>query len=609
MRWGSPIACTVGARAPLREPRRAALGKLRPPRSVWQERRETMYILGIGGFSHDSSATLIRDGEIVAAAEEERFTRRKHQPGWPQRAIDFCLERGGLSLADIDHIGFYWRPWSLDSARNIGRRLRHLPRHPVFSGGFLLNQLHDTAWQVFHLNRLRRLGGGRARIHYVPHHHTHAASAFFCSPYDDAAVLTIDSRGEWATSVYYRGRGNRLEPLHRINLPHSIGIVYLCTTNYLGFKTGDEYKVMGLAAYGEPRYREEFRQIVRSGSDGGYRIDASFFTVQHSPGRFEGYVSPKFTALFGPARQPGAEITQEHKDIAASLQATLEDVVFAMLGALHRMTGCKDLCLAGGVAQNSVMCGRITERTPFERVFIQPAAGDNGCSMGAAAWVAHQVLGQARSRGFPGCDLGPESSDEEILALLETAKLPYRRCDDVAAQTAERVAAGKIVGWFQGRMEWGARALGYRSILADVTNPEMTDIVNRYVKHREDFRPFAPACLADRASEYFEHDGESPYMLRVFRAKPRAKEVMPAIVHVDGSARLQTVTPTQSPLFYRLLEHLDALTGVPCVLNTSFNVKGEPIVCSPMDAIKCWSSTGIDVLVMGSFLLEKQRPS
>ena len=421
--------------------------------------------------------------------------------------------------------------------------------------------------------------------------------------------MTIDSRGEWATSVYYHGRGNTLEPLHRVNLPHSIGILYLCTTHYLGFETGDEYKVMGLAAYGEPRYRDRFRRVVRCGSDGNYRLDTSYFTVQHSPGRFEGYVSKRFIELFGPAREPGAEITQAHKDIAASLQATLEDVVFQMLGFLHQKTGSTNLCLAGGVAQNSVMCGRITDQTPFERVFIQPAAGDNGCSMGAAAWVAHQVLGRARGPGFPGCDLGPDYDDEEILALLEIAKLPYRRCDDVAVEAARRVADGKIVGWFQGRMEWGSRALGFRSILADVTNPEMTDIVNRSVKHREDFRPFAPACIADRASEYFEHDSESPYMLRVFRAKPRAKEVMPAIVHVDGSARLQTVTADQNPLFHRLLVQLDALTGVPCVLNTSFNVKGEPIVCSPMDAIKCWSSTGIDTLVIGSFLLDKEaRP-
>lgn len=566
-----------------------------------------MNILGIGGYSHDSSATLVCDGEIVAAAEEERFTRRKHQPGWPEHAIAFCLERGGLSLRDIDHVGFYWRPFSLDSVRNIGRRLGHFPRHPLFSGGFLLHQLHQTAWQVFHLDRLRKLGGGRARVHYVPHHHTHAASALFCSPYDDAAVLTIDSRGEWATSVQYHGRGSALTQLQRVVLPHSIGMMYLCVTNYLGFQTGDEYKVMGLAAYGEPRHRDRFRRIVQLRPDGTYRLDVSYFKIQHSPGRFAGYVSAKFIEQFGPAREPGSEITSRHEDIAASLQATLEDVVFHMLRSLHQRTGSKDLCLAGGVAQNSVMCGRITAHTPFERVFVQPAAGDNGCSMGAALWVAHQVLGQARSPGSFGCHLGPEYDDDEILAVLEGAKLPYRRCDDIAAQTARCITEGAIVGWFQGRMEWGARALGCRSILADVTNPEITNIVNRRVKHREDFRPFAPACLAERASEYFEHDCPSPHMMKVFRATERAREVMPAIVHVDGSARLQTVTADDDPLFCRLLRALDSRTGVPCVLNTSFNIKGEPIVCSPTDAIKCWSSTGIDVLVMGSFLLEKDR--
>jgi carbamoyltransferase len=554
-----------------------------------------MNILGIGGYSHDSSAALICDGRIVAAAEEERFTRKKHQEGWPSSAIAFCLNQAGIKESDINHIAFYWRPWSFDSLRNIGRRLCYLPVHPVFSAGFLMSEMHDTAWYIFNLNRLRKQGGGHARIHFVPHHASHAGNAFFCSPFDEAAVLTIDSRGEWATSVMYHGKGNRLEQLGRINLPHSIGVLYLSVTNFLGFKTGDEYKVMGLAAYGTPRYKDRFMRMIELRPDGTYRLDASYFKVQHSPGRYEGYVSKKFSGIFGAGRSPDEEITQEHKDIAASLQATLEEVVFHVLRRLYEKTGCKKLCLSGGVAQNSVMCGRITKETPFDEVFIQPASGDNGCSLGAAEWTYNQVLGMPRSAVFPGCYLGPEFSEKEILSSLE----------NIAVETARLIANGKIVGWFQGRMEWGARALGNRSILADVTNPEMTDIVNRYVKHREDFRPFAPACTVEAASEYFECDGPSPYMLNVFPASGKARQKMPAIVHVDGTARLQTVSRQENPLFYSLLEELNRLKGVPCVLNTSFNIKGEPIVCSPMDAIKCWSSTGLDVLVMGSFLLEK----
>lgn len=564
-----------------------------------------MNVLGIGGFSHDSSAALVCDGKIVAAAEEERFTRNKHQAGWPANAVDFCLKQAGLTATDIDHVGFYWRPWGLDPLRSVLRRIAYLPRHPAFSAGFLLNQLYDTAMFTFHLRRFRQLSGGRATVHYIRHHDTHAASTFFASPFDDAAVLTIDSRGEWATSVMYHGRGNRLEQIGRINLPHSIGVVYLCTTNFLGFRTGDEYKIMGLAAYGEPKYVDKFRQIVTLRPDGTYRIDKSYFKVQHSPGRYMGYVSQKFLDLFGPERCEGDEITQEHKDIAASLQAILEETLFHLLTGLQKKTGSRNLCITGGVAQNSVMVGKILKHTPFENMFLQSASGDNGCSLGAAEWVHHQVLGLERGEAFPGAYLGPEFSEDEILPLLKVAKLDYEKPDNLVDRTADIIAEGRIVGWFQGRMEWGARALGNRSILADVTNPEMTNIVNRYVKHREDFRPFAPACTQEDADTYFDCGGPSPYMLSVCPARDTAKQKMPAIVHVDGSARLQTVTREQNPLYYDLLRAIEKRNGVPCVLNTSFNIKGEPIVCSPMDAVKCWASTGIDALVMGPFLLQK----
>ena len=562
-------------------------------------------ILGIGGYSHDASAALYQDGVMVAAAEEERFTRVKHQNGWPRKAIDFCLSHAGLTAADVDHVAFYWKPASWAHLRGLADRLRHLPAHPAFSAGFLLHSTYDTAMYVYHLRRQRRLSGGKARIHYVRHHDCHAASVYFTSPVDDAAVLTIDSRGEWATTVRYRGRGNRLTEIDRVNLPNSIGNVYLCTTNFLGFRTGDEYKVMGLAAYGEPTFADKFRQIVRLTSDGRYTIDESFLKVQHSPGRFEGYVAPKFLDLLGPARTPDSEITQRHKDIAASLQLVLEETCFHMMRDLHARTGARTLCLSGGVAQNSVMCGKITRETPFEDVFIHPASGDNGTSLGAAAWVHNQVLGLPRGPVLTTAYHGPEYSEAAIRKQLEIAKLPHTRPHDLVEEVANRIIAGRIIGWFQGRMEWGARALGNRSILADVTNPEMTNIVNRYVKHREDFRPFAPAMLAERAAEYFDMDGETPYMLHVVPANAKAKATMPAIVHVDDSARLQTVSREQNPLFHALITRLGEKTGVPCVLNTSFNIKGEPMVCSPMDAIKCWASTGIDVLVLGPYLLEK----
>lgn len=563
-----------------------------------------MNILGVGGYAHDASAALIAGGRIVAAAEEERFTRQKHQTGWPDKAIAFCLKQGGLKASDVDHIAFYWRPWTWDGVRSVGRRLLYLPVHPVFSSGFLLHQLHDTAMFVFHMRRQRSLCGG-AGLHYVRHHDTHAGSAFFVSPFDEAAVLTMDSRGEWATSVMYHGKGNRLDPVGRINLPHSIGVLYLCTTNHLGFRTGDEYKIMGLAAYGEPRYAERFRKIVTFKDDGTYRVDTSYFKVQHSPGRYVGYTSQKFADLFGAARKPDDEITQEHKDIAASLQVVLEETVFHVLRGLHERTGSKNLCMVGGVSQNSVMCGKILEQTPFEEVFFQPAGGDNGCALGAAAWVHNQVLGQPRGEAFTSAYLGPAFSDADIEAALMTSKLDYDRPKDVARATAKLIAKGKIVGWFQGRMEWGARALGNRSILADVTNPEMTNSVNRYVKHREDFRPFAPVCSESAAPEFFEVKGASPYMLKVVRTTETAKRKMPAIVHVDGSARLQTVAEAQNPLLYGVLKEMERLKGVPCALNTSFNVKGEPIVCTPEDAIRCWSGTGMDALVLGPFVLQK----
>jgi carbamoyltransferase len=563
-----------------------------------------MNVLGIGGYFHDASACLLRNGQLVAAAEEERFTRQKHQPGFPHRAIDFCLKQAGIGYGDVDHLAFYMKPW-LHFERRLWHHLKAMPRLPVYSTGYLVEQLYRRGWFLFELNRLKRLGGGRPQIHFVKHHDSHAASAFLVSPFERAAILILDGLGEWSTVTLGMGEGNTIRTHREVFFPHSIGALYGSVTNYLGFKTGDEYKVMGLASFGQPVYLEALRDLVRPRGDGTHRLNLSYFTFHIKPGRYEGYVSDKFVDTFGPPRRSDDPIDQRHINLAASVQALLEELAIETATRLYEETRCENLCVAGGVALNGVMNYRLANDTPFKNVYVQPAANDAGTSLGAAFYVHNQVLDRPRTFEMQHAYWGPSYADDEYGALLEETKTPFTRSPNVTRTAAELIAAGKIVGWFQGRTEWGPRALGSRSILADPTRANMTELVNRFVKHREDFRPFAPSVLDEFGADYFENYRTSPFMLEVFPVTPLGRLKIPAVVHVDGTSRVQSVCRDTSPRYWELINEFRRITGVPVVLNTSFNVRGEPIVNSPRDALRCFSSTGMDALVLGSHVVDK----
>ncbi|MDP8923177.1 MAG: carbamoyltransferase [Chloroflexota bacterium] len=572
-----------------------------------------MHILGINGAFHDSSACLVRDGVVVAAAEEERFLRLKHHKratpynshALPFHAIDYCLRAGGITLAEVDHVAYSFDPWLLTGGtterhfalpRDVEEARRgpgYEPWETIFLAGITAapRMLRDDV--PFHL-RARFDGDAEAlgwRFHFVEHHVAHAASAFYPSPFERAAIMTLDGRGECVSTFLGRGRGTTMEKLNEVELPHSLGFLYERVTSHLGFlNSSDEYKVMALASYGEPRYAGRFRSLLRWREDGGYEI-APF----------------DLTELVGPARPPKAPIEARHFDIASSLQVVLEEACLALAGWLHRRTGEQNLVLAGGVALNCVMNARLARESEFERVWVQPAAGDAGTSLGAAleVWAEQQPGGTGAERWrMESAYLGPEYDDREIAAALDHAKLRYRRCPDIADATAECLARGKIVGWFQGRMEFGPRALGARSIVASPTDPDMMQRMNE-LKDREDFRPVAPAVLAERAPEYFVGCTDSPFMLFVYRVRPEVAEKVPAVRHVDGTARAQTVSAASAPLFHRLISRFEERSGVPVVVNTSFNTRSRPIVCTPQDALECFYTSPIDVLAIGSYLLVK----
>lgn len=567
-------------------------------------------VLGIGGYSHDAAACLLRDGEIIAAAMEERFTRRKHQGGIPHRAVEYCLTTAGIDLDAIDAVGCYMNPW-LRLRKRLRYRLHVLPLSLRYAGAYFAYELlHNLAY----VRGSRALVGRHARLHFLEHHLAHAASAFFSSPFERALIVSIDYIGEFATTVACTAEGTTLRKVWEQSYPHSLGVLYSAFTDYLGFtRASDEYKVMGLAGYGDPSvYRGLFAELVRTGDEIGYRIDLSRFQYHYLPGSRLGYLAPSLLQQLGPQRHPEGPLEQRHYDIAAALQEALERCVLHMVAELRRRYPQYDnLCLAGGVALNCVMNGRVLAEGPFSRLYVQPAAGDDGIAIGAAQHLYHIQLGQPR-RNAPLRDvrLGPAYNDTDIETALRDAGLTYRRCADIAAVAAEHIAHGRIVGWFQDRMEFGPRALGARSILADPTRADMQDILNHRVKHREDFRPFAPAVCQEAYSNYFAPPRDSldvsdadplRFMLLVTTVLPGARARLPAITHVDGTARVQIVDSTVSPLFYRLLREFERRRGVPVVINTSFNVRGEPIVCSPTDAIRCFRSTGIDVLCIGPF--------
>lgn len=574
-----------------------------------------MAILGLNCFMHDSAAALLADGGIACAVEEERLSRRKHTGAFPRRAIDECLRVGGVEFGDLEHVGFYWDPW-LTLRHRAWNALRFFPRslwilrnwggatdHDTIRGG-----VRTFVRMVRIGSELRReYGGGRRgpRLHYVPHHLAHAASAFFVSPFEEAAIWTVDGTGERTTSTFARGRERGIEVLREVPFPHSLGAFYGAITQFLGYGVADEeWKVMGLAAYGEPRFYPELRRLVEWKPDGTFRLDLDYFHYQYASERL--WYSPKLLELLGPARRADEDPEEPRfADVAASAQKLLEETALHMLRHLHQLSPSERLVIAGGVGLNCAMNGVIRARSPFREVFVQPASHDAGCSLGSALWIAHGVLGRPRMSPLRDAYLGAEYGEEEIERAVDGAARPFRRMQDPAGDVAELLAQGKVVGWFQGRMEFGPRALGNRSILADPRSAEMRDRVNAKVKFRESFRPFAPAVLAERADELFEGSPRSPFMLFVHRVRPEARERIAAVTHADGTARVQTVERGVNPRFHRLICAFAERTGVPVVLNTSFNVAGEPIVATPEDAIACFEHSGLDALALGSWLATK----
>src|SRR5271166_902008 len=562
-------------------------------------------MLGISAFYHDSAAALVVDGRIIAAAQEERFSRKKHDADFPSRAVTYCLAEGGLSASDLDWVGFYDKPL-LKFERLLETYLAYVP------SGFRSFRRAMPLWLRTKLRLPRVLGrelGSRytKRFVFAEHHESHAASAFYPSPFDEAAILTIDGVGEWATASFGMGRGNKIELTHQLVFPHSLGLLYSALTYYTGFRVNSgEYKVMGLAPYGKPRYVDLFYEhLLDLKDDGSFRMDMSYFNYCQGLTM----TSPKFHRLFGgPPRKPETPLTQREMDLAASVQAVTEEIMLRMARHVHRQTGAKNLCLAGGVALNCVANGRVLREGPFKSLWVQPAAGDAGGALGAALFAHNLVLGKPRSFRMDHAFWGPHFSDDEIRAFLDARRLPYQTLsrDDMLRETARRLDKDQaVVGWLQGRMEWGPRSLGSRSILADARSRENWKRVNLKIKFRESFRPFAPAVLAEKCSDWFDLDRESPYMLLVCQVK-EGREI-PAVTHVDGSARVQTVTRAQHAEFYDLLREFDRRTNCPVLINTSFNVRGEPIVCTPEDAYLCFMRTQMDVLVLGNQILDKRN--
>jgi carbamoyltransferase len=564
-----------------------------------------MYILGISCFYHDGAACLIKDGEIVAAAEEERFTRVKHDFSFPVNAIRFCLKEAKITIDQVDYIGFYEKPF-VKFDRILSQHLEMWPK------SFLPFYLALPSWinEKLRLPRMFKKNlKSKVDILYIPHHLSHAASCFLVSPFEKAAILTVDGVGEWQTTTYGIGEGNEIKLLKEIDFPNSLGLLYSAMTGYLGFKVNnDEYKVMGLAPYGNPIYVDKLRQLIDVKDDGSYQLDMDYFCYHYKMAM----ANEKFIAEFGPARKREAEVEQHHKDMAASLQKLLEEILIKILNHIYKVTGQKNICIAGGVGLNSVANGKILKNTPFENIYIQPAAGDAGGSIGTAFYIYNTLLKQPRRQVQVSAFLGPEFSTEEIKQFLEANKINYQTFADqkeLISKVAKLIYDNNVVGWFQGRMEWGPRALGSRSILSNPTNPKMKDILNLKVKHREAFRPFAPVICLEDANEYFEADNPIPlptdFMLMVYPIKKEKQPLIPAVTHVDGSGRLQTIRRQQNPLYYDLVKEFGRLSGVPILINTSFNIRGEPIVCTPYDAYRCMMGTGIDYLIIDKFLVRR----
>jgi carbamoyltransferase len=591
-------------------------------------------ILGVSCYFHDAAAALLRDGQLVAAAEEERFSRKKHDFGFPENAIEFCLRSAGIQAAELDYLVFFEKPF-LKFERLLLTSMQTFPRSLKVFREAMLTWLGDKIW-IRHLIQ-NKLGLPGEKILFSEHHLSHAASSFLCSPFDEAAILTIDGVGEWTTASIGVGKGTRVRLLKEIRFPHSLGLLYSAFTAFLGFEVNEgEYKVMGMAPFGVPEYVDQVKKLIRLHDDGSFELDMDYFSFHHSSDQT---YNQKFAALFGPPRSPEAyfftersgypsyfgdkpsnynqlcQENQRYADIAASIQVVIEEAVLNLARQAYRETGSKNLCMAGGVALNSVANGRVLRETPFEGLYIQPAAGDAGGALGAALFGYHTVLGQPRSFVMEHAYWGEEHSAAQTEEFLKSNGIAYHRCaneEELIARCVESLAAGKVLGWQQGRFEWGPRALGNRSIIADPRRADMKETVNLKIKFREPFRPFAPSVLAERADDYFElggGDGKYPsrFMLNVAPVRAEQQPIVPATTHVDGTGRVQTVVRQWNPRYYSLIESFGQLTGVPVLLNTSFNLRGEPIVNTPAQAYSTFARSGIDLLVLGDYLVRKER--
>jgi carbamoyltransferase len=591
-----------------------------------------MYILGISCYYHDAAAVLLNDGALVAAAEEERFTRKKHDFDFPKNAIQFCLEQAGITGNDLDYVVFFEKPFrKLD--RILMMTLQTYPQSYKVFRESMITWMVDKLWVSSKIEN--EIGVHRDKILFSEHHLSHAASAYLCSPFEESAILTVDGVGEWVTSTYGVGKGNDIKLHKQIEFPHSIGLLYSAFTAFLGFEVNEgEYKVMGMAPYGEPKYVDKVWKLIQQNNDGSFSLNMDYFSFHHSTERT---YNRKFAALFGEPRPekmlffteetgfpkyfgapPGnmAELSKMNKhyaDIAASIQKVTEDVLVGMAKHLRQTTGMSNLCMAGGVALNCVANTRILNEAGFEKMYVQPAAGDGGGALGAALWAYNTLLGKPRNFRMEHCYWGRANSDAEIGDFLRQNNIKHTRYDDedkLLDAVVGRLVKANVIGWAQGRFEWGPRALGSRSILADPRNPEMKDIVNTKIKFREPYRPFAPSVLAESAEKYFDlpnapkHE-PARYMLYVVPVKPEAHSTLPAITHVDGTGRLQTVFKEQSPRYYKMIERFGQATGVPVVMNTSFNLKGEPIVNTPANAHNTFIKSEMDALVLENFIVEK----
>ena len=577
-----------------------------------------MIILGLNAFHGDSAAALVRDGKLIAAAEEERFRRVKHWAGFPSKAIAYCLREAGLALSDVQHVAV-----NQDSRANLLRKLAYLvTQRPNL--GLMLNRLKNRRARGNISELMAASFSGqhlRGQVHQIEHHLAHLSSAFHVSPFEEAVVVSVDGFGDFSSAAWGVGNGKDVSIDGRVYFPHSLGIFYQALTQYLGFPHyGDEYKVMGLAPYGKPAFMDAMRKIVRLKPDGAYELDLAYFrhhkeqvTYQWTDGspEFGDLFAPALEALLGPRRAPNDPLDDRHRDIARSVQAMYEEAFFHLIGALQKRYGLTDLALAGGCAMNSVANGKVRRMTPFRRVYVQSAAGDAGGAIGAAFALWHQV-GGARSFVMDHAYWGPQFSSGDIQALMAARQpeIDAAGCSvenvadeaELCRRAAVAIAEGKVVGWFQGRMEWGPRALGNRSIVCDPRRADMKAILNAKIKRRESFRPFAPSVLEEAVTDWFEEDDDVPFMMQVFQIREDKRPLIPAVTHVDGSGRLQTVYQRTNPRYHRLIESYRDLTGIPMVLNTSFN-ENEPVVCEPKEALDCFLRTRMDVLIMGETIL------